>query len=138
MPESTGPGYRVVLEAIAYLIALAIQEHEDAGQKITRITVSGGIARSNLMCEILASVLNRPLLRLESEEGPALGAAVTALAALESHLRKAKGIRKKFSVADAVACMVRFRGTVEPNAAWVETYRVGLQRFRDELACVKG
>jgi len=138
MPESTGQGYRASLEAIAYLIALAIQEHEDAGQKITRITVSGGIARSNLMCEILASVLNRPLLRLESEEGPALGAAVTALAALESHLRKAKGIRKKFSVADAVACMVRFRGTVEPNAAWVETYRVGLQRFRDELACVKG
>ena len=31
------------------------------------------------MCEILASVLDRPLERLQSDEGPALGAAVTAL-----------------------------------------------------------
>lgn len=137
-PESQGQQYRASLEAIAYLIALAIQEHEDAGQKITRITVSGGIARSNLMCEILASVLNRPLLRLESEEGPALGAAVTALAALESHLRKAKGIRKRFTVADAVASMVRFRGTVEPNPAWVASYQDGLARFRQELARLTG
>lgn len=138
LPESMGLRFRASLEAIAYLIALAIQEHEQAGQNITRITVSGGIARSNLMCEILASVLNRPLLRLESEEGPALGAAVTALAAYESYLRKQKGIRKKFTVADAVAAMVRFRGTVEPNPAWVETYRRGLNRFREEVARLKG
>jgi len=134
MPEEMGRRFRAALEAIAYLIALAIAEHEDAGQNITRITVSGGIARSNLMCEILATVLNRPLLRLESEEGPALGAAVTALAAMESYLRKQKGIRKKFTVADAVAVMVRFRGTVEPNPAWSENYRQGLARFREELA----
>ena len=43
--------------------------------------MSGGIARSDLMCEILATVLDRPLERLQSSEGPALGAAVTALAA---------------------------------------------------------
>ncbi|MGQ9505796.1 MAG: xylulokinase [Thermogutta sp.] len=133
IPEAVGLGFRASLEAIAYLIALAIREHEEAGQTITRVTVSGGIARSNLMCEILASVLNRPLLRLESEEGPALGAAVTALAALESYLRKAKGIGKKFTVADAVTAMVRFRGTVEPRSEWIETYRAGLARFRAEL-----
>ncbi|HOA50688.1 MAG TPA: FGGY-family carbohydrate kinase [Thermogutta sp.] len=137
MPETMGRRFRASLEAIAYLIALAVREHEDAGQKITRITVSGGIARSNLMCEILATVLGRSLVRLESEEGPALGAAVTALAALESHLRKAKGIRKKFTVADAVAAMVRFRGTVEPNPAWAEAYRMGFERFCNELARIK-
>ena len=46
-----------------------VREHEQAGQKITRITVSGGIARSDLMCEILATVLDRPLERLQSTRG---------------------------------------------------------------------
>src|SRR5262249_34960393 len=59
--------YRASLEALAYLIALGVREHEAAGQKITRFTVSGGIARSSLMCEILATVLDRPLHRLRSD-----------------------------------------------------------------------
>ena len=77
-PEEMGRKFRAALEALAYLIALGVKEHEDAGQKVTRISVSGGIARSELMCEILATVLDRPLERLQSDEGPALGAAVTA------------------------------------------------------------
>ena len=123
--EGASPGtrYRAALEALAFLIALGVRAHEAAGQRISRITVSGGIARSDLMCQILAAVLNRRLERLESDEGPALGAAVTALAALETHLRAAKGIEAPFTVADAVATLVRFRDPVEPNPAWVEPGR---------------
>src|SRR5262249_42422364 len=95
-PADLGVKVRAGLEALAYLIALGVHEHEQAGQKVTRITVSGGIARSPLMCEILATVLNRPLERLQSDEGPALGAAVTALAALEAHGRRQKGINAPF------------------------------------------
>ena len=36
---------------LAFLIARGVEEHEKAGQTIPRITVSGGIARSDLMCE---------------------------------------------------------------------------------------
>src|SRR5690606_30444623 len=91
-PDDAGTRYRAALEALACLMALGVEAHEAAGQKITRITVSGGIARSQLMCEILASTLNRPVQCLESFEGPALGAAVTALAALESYRRKQQNI----------------------------------------------
>ncbi len=133
-PRSAGEQFRAALEAIAYLIAMAVEEHEAAGQNIKRITVSGGIARSNLMCRILASVLDKPLVRLESEEGPALGAAVTALAAIESHLRKEKQIRKRFTVGDAVEIMVRFRDTVEPTPEWTAVYRKGLAEFRKQVA----
>src|SRR5207248_4950810 len=117
-PSAAGTKYRASLEALAYLIALGIREHEAAGQKITRVSVSGGIARSDLMCEVLASVLDRPLERLQSFEGPALGAAVTALAALESHRRQQTGVAQAFTVADAVARMVKFRTAVRPNPAW--------------------
>jgi xylulokinase len=128
-----GVKFRAALEALAYLIARGVREHEAAGQQITRITVSGGIARSQLMCEIVASVLDRPLQRLQSDEGPALGAAVTALSAVETHLRSAQGDATPFTVADAVAVLVKFRDTVEPNPAWRDIYRHGLQAFDDHL-----
>src|SRR5205823_6215883 len=133
--EPTGPGqkFRASLEALAYLIARAIREHEAAGQKIARITVSGGIARSPLMCEILATVLDRPLERLQSDEGPALGAAVTALAALETHLRRQRGEHEPFSVADGVPVLVKFRDPVAPQPAWRKAYRDGLQVFEARL-----
>jgi len=133
--EPTVPGrrFRASLEALAYLIALGVREHEAAGQKITCITVSGGIARSDLMCEILASVLDRPLERLESSEGPALGAAVTALAALEANRRSERGIKESYTVADAVSVLVKFRGAMQPNAKWREFYQAGLSQFKDRL-----
>jgi sugar (pentulose or hexulose) kinase len=128
-PKKTAVRYRAALEALAYLIALGVGQHEAAGQKITRISVSGGIAKSKLMCEILASVLNRPLELLVSDEGPALGAAVTALAAMENHLRKQHGEEATFTVADAVGQMVKFRAVVQPNLQWLPEYEKGLRSF---------
>lgn len=122
-PQDRGQRFRAALEALAFLIARGVDEHEKSGQTITRITVSGGIARSELMCEILASVLNRPLERLESDEGPALGAAVTALAAIETYLRRRNNVETSYTVSDAVAQLVRFRSPIEPNRAWVDLYR---------------
>ena len=132
-PKEPGKKFRASLEALAYLMAHGVREHEAAGQKITRITVSGGIARSDLMCEILATVLDRPLERLQSSEGPALGAAVTALAALEMHLRRQQGIKAPFSVADAVATLVKFREPVVPNPAWRAAYQQGLKTFEERI-----
>jgi xylulokinase len=132
-PDQPGKKFRAALEALAYLMALAVREHEAAGQRISRITISGGIARSDLMCEILATVLDRPLYRLVSAEGPALGAAVTALAALETHRRRQAGVEEPFTVTDAVAVLVKFRDTVEPNLAWQPDYIHGLQTFERRL-----
>lgn len=133
--EPTDPGVRLraSFEAIAYLIALGVREHEAAGQTVTRITVSGGIAKSDLMLEILASALNRPLDRLVSSEGPALGAAVVALAGLEQSRRKQHGITEPYTIADAVSQLVKFRDPVQPRAEWVEAYKKGLEGFAARL-----
>lgn len=133
-PEAAGKKFRAALEAMAYLIALAVREHEAAGQRITRVTVSGGVARSNLICEILATVLDRPLHRLVSAEGPALGAAVTALAAVENHRRGQMAVASRFTVADAVAVLVKFRDVVQPIPAWHDAYAQGMRLFEQRLA----
>jgi xylulokinase len=132
-PDDIGIKVRAAFEAIAYLIAMAVAEHEAAGQRITRVSVSGGIAKSDTMVAILASVLNRPIERLESDEGPALGAAVAAVADYESCQRRQAGDPAPYSIADAVSQMVRFRGTVVPVAAWVPNYERGLMDFRRQL-----
>ena len=129
-PAEPGVRLRASFEALAYLIALAVSEHEAAGQSITRVTVSGGIARSELMAEILASVLNRPLERLVSNEGPALGAAVAALAGSTA---MDGGQSPGDAVASAVARLVKFRGVTDPRPEWVAAYRAGLQTFRERL-----
>ena len=128
-PDAIGVRVRAAFEAIAYLIALAVKEHEAAGQRITRISVSGGIAKSDLMLEILASTINKPLERLESDEGPALGAAVAALWGLECHRRKQAGDARPYAIADAVSAMVKFRTPVQPRKEWIETYARELLAF---------
>ena len=132
-PAHEGVRFRASLEALAYLVAVAVQEHIDAGQNITEITVSGGIAKSNLMLSILASVLDRPLKRLQSTEGPALGAAVVALAAHESRLREQQAVKEPFAIADAVKVLVQYGEPAQPVTEWTETYRDGLRKFRDRL-----
>ena len=132
-PADAGVKLRASFEAIAYLIGLAVKEHEAAGQRITRVTVSGGIAKSDLMCEILASVLDKALHRLVSNEGSALGVAVAALAGLETYLRKQRDIADPFAAADAVAAMVKFRDPVQPRGEWVPTYRDGMAKFENAV-----
>ncbi len=131
--EDAGTKFRVALECLAYMLEVGVRAHEAAGQKIRRITVSGGIARSTLMCEILASVLNRPLTRLESAEGTALGVAVTALAAWETQLRRQQQINAPYTVADAVQSLVRFRDEVAPRPDWAATYATGRTQFAEWL-----
>lgn len=133
-PSTPGERVRAALEALAYLIALAVEEHEAAGQAISRVTVSGGIARNDLMIEILASVLNKELTRLVSDEGTALGAAVVALAGLETHQRRAASDDTPFTAEDAVRVLVKFRPEpVRPNPSWVSAYQAGLAQFKERL-----
>lgn len=132
--KDIGEETRAGFEALAYLIGVAVKAHEKArGSKLLRVALSGGNARSTLLCQILASVLNRPIERLVSEEGPALGAAVTALAGYETYLRRRRGMTGAFGVADAVATLVRYREQVEPRTEWVSTYEQGLKRFEGRI-----
>jgi sugar (pentulose or hexulose) kinase len=132
-PSEPGVRFRASLEALAYLIGLAVREHEAAGQSITRITVSGGIAKSALMIEILASVVGRPLERLVSNEGPALGAAVAALAGIESYNRRKNQDPEPFTVADAVAALVQFKEPVAPVREWQATYAREMDKFKGRI-----
>ena len=69
---------RAALEAIAYQTAEVIQAMEQDTAAIGSIRTDGGAARNGFLMQFQADILNRPLLRPESTESTALGAAYLA------------------------------------------------------------
>jgi xylulokinase len=111
---------RATLEGVAYGLRDSLELLRALGVEPAVGRVSGGGARSELWLKIVASVLNLPLERTESEAGSAYGAALLA------------GVRAGvFADAhDAVARCVRVRNRVEPDPKWVDAYADGYARFR--------
>jgi len=51
-------------------------------------------------------------------------------------VRRQRGIAEPYSVADAVATMVKFRQPVDPNPQWHDGYQRGLEQFEQQLAAL--
>jgi xylulokinase len=111
---------RATLEGVAYGLRDSLELLRALGVRPELGRLSGGGARSELWTRIVASVLDLPLERTESEAGAAFGAALLA------------GVRAGVfaDVADAVARCVRPVDRVEPDPAWVGAYADGYGRFR--------
>jgi xylulokinase len=103
---------RAVLEGVAFGLRDSLELLRALGVQAEVGRVSGGGARSELWLKIVASVLQLPLERTESEEGSAYGAALLA------------GVRAGVfaDAADAVARCVRVRDRIEPEWDYEDAY----------------
>ncbi|WP_455367767.1 xylulokinase [[Eubacterium] cellulosolvens] len=78
--------YRAIIEGIAYEIRLNFNGLEDAlTSRINDIRVFGGGAKSNLSCQIIADVVDRPVRRVKTPEATTLGAAILAASGVGLH-----------------------------------------------------
>ncbi len=110
---------RAVLEGVAFAFADAQQVIFDAGTKITKVSVIGGGARSELWGKIIASVLNQTLIYREGGEvGPAFGAARLARLALTGE-----------SPTD-VCQPGKIKHTIKPDERMSEIYQTQYKKFR--------
>ena len=111
-----GALWRAMLEGVAFGLRDSLELLRELGARPEVGRVSGGGAKSEVWLRIVASVLQLPLERMETEEGSAFGAALLA------------GVRSgTFADAnEAVASCVRVRSRVEP----VWDYEAQYQRFR--------
>jgi len=102
--------WRALLEGVAYAFRHHLEVLEARGHRVERVFVMDGGARSGLWRRILASVLERPLQRLEGgERGSAYGAAF--LAGVAAGLFRFSDLRR------------RVAETTEPEADWIPVYR---------------
>ncbi|MFJ3778986.1 ribulokinase [Streptomyces sp. NPDC090075] len=77
--------YRALLEATAFGTRVIVEAFEGGGVPVTEFVVAGGLKKNALLMQIYADVLNRPVSLADSEQGPALGAAIHAAVAAGVH-----------------------------------------------------
>ncbi len=79
--------YRAILEGIAFEQRLNTVDVENAlGQPIRRYIVIGGGAQSELWCQIIADISNKPVYRAATSEAAALGACILAATAVGEYV----------------------------------------------------
>ena len=75
--------YRAILEGVAFEQHLGTLGVEKAlGQSVKRYIAMGGGAQSNLWCQIIADITNKPVFRAATTEAAALGAGILAATAM--------------------------------------------------------
>ncbi|MDI1434007.1 xylulokinase [Polyangium sorediatum] len=108
--------YRAILEGIALEQRLHTDGVERASGPITELRVMGGGSRSALWCQILADVLDKPIVRAGTSEATSLGAGILAAA----------GVGAFAGIEEAAAAMTS-RGEVfvpgERRAVYERLYR---------------
>jgi L-ribulokinase len=77
--------YRALIEATAYGARVVVDAYTDAGLEIDEVVCAGGLVANELLLQVYADVLRRPLSVLPSQHGAALGAAIHAAVAAGVH-----------------------------------------------------
>lgn len=112
---------RAAFEGITYGLRDGFDLLAGLGAKSEEVRVTGGGAKSAFWVQLIADTFGARCVTLESDEGPAFGAAVLA----------GVGVGRWGSVAEACGEVIRPKGQVEPKAA---PDAAGLARYRDLYA----
>ncbi|GAB3839929.1 ribulokinase [Hymenobacter jeollabukensis] len=113
--------FRALVESICYGSRRIVERFEEQGVPIKQVIGLGGVAKkSAFMMQTLADVLNRPIRVAESDQAPALGAAMYAAVAA--------GIHPDVPAAQK-AMGNGFADTYEPNPARVADYEPRYQQY---------
>jgi L-ribulokinase len=101
---STAPDiYRALLEATAYGTRVIIESFEASGVPIRRLIAAGGLpGKSPLLMQIYADVCNREIFVIESQQGPALGAAMHAAVAAGAYRNIAEAAARMGGLSETV------------------------------------
>jgi len=106
---------RAVIEGVSYSQRDCLDIVEGLGVAVSSVRASGGGAKSAFWRQLLASVLNRRVVTLETQEGSAYGAALLALA----------GSGDGGSVEDVCKVAIRETDSVSPCPADAAVYQKG-------------
>jgi sugar (pentulose or hexulose) kinase len=114
--------YAACMEAVAYVERLAYERIEElSGEKVNQVFTAGGASSSDTWLRIRASVLQKPIRKMENVQG-ANGAAI--LAASQTYYS---------SLAEAAEAMTRMEKLIQPEIALIPAYENSYHRFINTL-----
>ena len=116
--HNRGDLVRALIEGVCYSQLDCLEIVESLGVPVDSVRASGGGATSPFWRQVLADVLNRKVVTLETQEGSAYGAALIAMA----------GTGAYGSVAEVCSAVIREEASLEPQPS--EAYRKGYQVYR--------
>ena len=117
-----------VLEGVAFSLRDTFEIMKDMGINISEITINGGGARNPLWCQIIADVLNVKVNKVNSEDGPAYGAAILAAVG--------RGLFR--TVDEACSAFIKATDTIYPNKGRAALYDKKYGKYKQIYPCVKG
>lgn len=127
MTTNSGDMTRAVLEGVCFGLRDSFEILRELGVPIKEVRVSGGGARSVLWRQTLADILNTKVVMINSQEGPAYGAAILA----------AVGCGLYGSVDEACEKLIKVTNSIEPIAENVEKYNDVYKVYRELYPTLK-
>ncbi len=118
---------QAVLEGVVFGLRDSLEVAKRLGIRVERTKICGGGAKSALWKRMVANIMNVKVDVVESEEGPALGAAILA----------AVGCGEYPDVRTAAERIVRVAETIEPETELAEKYERQYARFRGMYPALK-
>ena len=118
---------QAVLEGVAFALRDSFEILKSLGITVTRTRINGGGAKSPLWCKIMANVLDVKVDKINSEEGPAFGAAILA----------AVGCGKYATVEEATEKLIRVVETTDQEKELVEKYNERYEVFKSLYPTLK-
>ena len=118
---------QAVLEGVAFALRDSFEITKKLGVTIDRIRINGGGAKSPLWCKIIANVLDVKVDKINSEEGPAFGAAILA----------AVGCEEYATVEEAASRLIKVTETTEQDSEVVALYNKKYEVFKDLYPSLK-
>jgi xylulokinase len=118
---------RSLIEGVSYSQKDCLSIIEDLGIAVRSVRASGGGAKSAFWRQLLADIFEKPVVRLETQEGSAYGAALLALA----------GTGAYGSVPEVCQAAIHELDSLQPRAATARVYASGYQVYRSLYPALK-
>jgi xylulokinase len=111
---------RALIEGVCYSQRDCLDIIEELGVGVESVRASGGGAKSPFWRQLLADILGKKTVTLETQEGSAYGAALLAMT----------GTGAFASVPEACRAVVREVSSIQPEREAAETYRAGHRTYQ--------
>jgi xylulokinase len=118
---------RALIEGVSYSQRDCLDIIQQLGVAAESVRVSGGGGKSAFWRQVLASILEKPVVTLETQEGSAHGAALLALVGTGAYA----------SVPEVCRSVIRETGSVAPRAKESEFYQNGHSVYRTIYPALK-
>jgi len=110
---------RAIVEGVTFALRDSFELIKNLGVNIERVRITGGGAKSDIWAQMIADIMNVEVVKIQAEEGPALGAAILAMV----------GARAYSSVEKASSTIVKLSKLFAPQQDNVNVYREKYKQF---------